>query len=90
MSTHNLTENQRQWAERWIAGLRDGSYATSASFVRKLLPLANFTNDEATALLALADSPSVPASTIASVVNDAVLNGMSLHEARQAHGVGDA
>ena len=31
-----MTEEQRQWAENWIAGLRDGSLKSAAGFIRKL------------------------------------------------------
>lgn len=31
-----MTDEQRQWAENWIAGLRDGSLKSAAGFIRKL------------------------------------------------------
>lgn len=34
-----MTDEQRQWAENWIAGLRDGSLTAAAGFIRKLGPL---------------------------------------------------
>lgn len=31
-----MTDEQRQWAENWIAGLRDGTLKSAAGFIRKL------------------------------------------------------
>ncbi len=31
-----MTDEPRQWAENWIAGLRDGTLKSAAGFIRKL------------------------------------------------------
>ena len=31
-----MTDEQTQWTQQWLAGLRDGSLKTAAGFIRKL------------------------------------------------------
>lgn len=88
MTTRTITTEQREWAERWIAGLRDGSYPSTAGFVRKLEPQGLVAADELAALLEISNSPHVPASTVADVVHDALFNGMTVMEAIAARDLG--
>lgn len=87
MTTRTITPEQRQWAETWIAGLRDGAYTSAGGFPSKAASRGIINAEEAAQLSELDASPSVSASTIADVVEDALFNGMTVMEARAARGL---
>lgn len=88
MTTRTITTEQREWAEAWIAGLRDGMYTSVGGFPYKLASRGIITAEEAGQLVELDAALGVPASTIADVIDDALFNGMTVMEARTARGLG--
>lgn len=87
MTTRTITPEQRQWAETWIAGLRDGAFTSAGGFPSKAASRGIITAEEAAELAELDTAPSVSASTIADVIDDALFNGMTVMEARSARGL---
>lgn len=77
-----MTEEQRQWAQTWITGLRDGSLTTAAGFIRKLGPFGLSHEDMAT-LTDLYAQHGV--AKLCDVVEDVLFNGMSVLDAVQKH-----
>lgn len=80
--TMNMTDDQCQWAQNWIAGLRDGSLTAAAGFIRKLGPLGLSTEDMAT-LTDLYVQHGV--AKLCDVVELVLFNGVTVLEAVQVH-----
>lgn len=87
MTTRNISPEQHQWVETWIAGLRAGTYTSAGGFPNKAASRGIITAEEATQLTELNASPTVQASTIADVVENALFNGVSVVEARATRGM---
>ncbi len=78
----NLTDEQRQWAQNWISGLRDGSLTAAAGFIRKLGPLGLSAEDMAT-LTDLYVQHGV--AELCDGVEDVLFNGLTVLDAVQKH-----
>lgn len=73
-----MTDEQRQWAENWIAGLRDGSLKSAAGFIRKLSQFGLSDEQMAT----LTDMyVQLGVAELSGVVEDVLFNGVEFGEA---------
>ena len=77
-----MTDEQRQWAQNWIAGLRDGSLTAAAGFIRKLGPLG-LSPEEMATLTDLYVQHGV--AKLCDVVEDVLFSGIPVLDAVQKH-----
>lgn len=85
--TRTITQDTREWAERWIAGLREGTVTALGGLPRKLEALGVISSEEAAALIDLDSTSSASPSAVADVLQDALFNGFTVMEARAARGL---